>query len=346
MPYITTISLEKTVKEMLEKWGVPENQAKIITETVVYAHTHEKHTHGITRMPIYKTKMDNNLMPSITNVEIVSETPALSVMDCNNGFGQIAAYEGMMDAIKRARLYGIGACFVRNSNNFGVAGYFGELAANEGMLGMIVSASGPAIAPEGGTKNIFGTNPICYAFPTSDGNVVLDMAITAAARGKIRLAQRNGEKIPYGWAVDKNGNPTDDPTKALEGNMLAIGGVKGFGLAMVIDMMAGLLSGSAFGGNIKPLGAKDGYSRHGHMMLSINIEALMPQDEYQEKIEEFVKNIKACGKSDNILLPGENSRKKAAANKVKFELKEKMINDFNQIAEDNGLVNRLEIVEK
>jgi L-2-hydroxycarboxylate dehydrogenase (NAD+) len=132
MSYISTESLKNTVNEMLISWNIPTEQAAIITDTVVYAHTHEKHTHGITRMGIYKTKMDNGWMPANTNVEIVSETPAITIMDCNNGFGQVAAYEGVKEATKKAEAMGIGAVFVRNSNNFGVAGYFGGCKKRNG----------------------------------------------------------------------------------------------------------------------------------------------------------------------------------------------------------------------
>lgn len=346
MAYVLISSLETVVKEVLISFGVPAEQAAIITDTVAYAHSHEKHTHGITRIPIYEKKINNNLMTAETQVIKALELPAVTVFDCQNGFGQIAAYKAMEESINKAKINGIGAAFVRNSNNFGVAGYFGEIAANENMVGIVITSSGPAIAPEGGNKPIFGTNPICCAFPTSEGNVVLDMAVSASARGKIRLAKINGEKIPFGWAVDKEGNPTDDPDKALEGNMLAIGGVKGFGLAMVIDMLAGLLSGSAFGGNIKPLGAEDGYSRHGHMMMAIDIKQLLDLNEYEEKITEFIKNIKSCGAPGKIFLPGEQSRIKAAENSEKVELKDKQIDDLKLLAERLGVTERLEIVEK
>ena len=344
MGYISVDSLRKSVEELLLVWGVPQEQADIITDTVVYAHQHEKHTHGITRLPIYKKKMDNALMTADTRVETAIDLPAMAVLDCNNGFGQIAAYHAMKETIKKAKEAGIAATFVRNSNNFGVAGYFGEMAAQKNMIGMIITSSGPAIAPEGGVKSIFGTNPFCCAFPTSDGNVVLDMAMSAAARGKIRLAEKNNEKIPFGWAVDKEGNPTDNPAKALEGNMLAIGGVKGFGLAMVIDMLAGLMSGSAYGGNVKPLGAEDGYSRHGHMCVVIDIEQLMTLEEYNQKITEFVKNIKACGEMGKVFLPGERSALKAQKNFEVVELKDKQIDDYNQLAEQYGLENKLRVV--
>ena len=346
MAYITVNSLRNASKELLEKWNVPINQAEIIADTIVYAHTHEKHTHGITRLPIYEKKIRKKLMSDNTVVEKITDTISMTVFDCHDGFGQISAYEAMKNSINKAKETGIGISFVRNSNNFGVAGYFGELAANENMVGVVITSSGPAIAPPGGTKSIFGTNPICCAFPSKKGNIVLDMAISQVARGKIRLAEKNGEKIPFGWAVDKNGNPTDDPLEALKGNMLAIGGIKGFGLAMSIDIIAGLLSGSAFGGNIKPLGAEDGPSRHGHVVTAIDIAKLMPLEEYDTKIEMLIKAVKGCGEPGEIFMPGEKSGKRALENEEKVKLKEKQIDDFNKLAAETGILNRLEIVEE
>lgn len=338
-------SLRSCTQELLISWRIPVEQADIITDTVVYAHQHEKHTHGITRLPIYKKKIDQGWLTPDTQPSVVKDFAALSVLDCNNGFGQVVASQAMNLAVDKAEQLGLGAVFVANSNNFGVAGYFGEIASNRGMIGMVLTASAPAIAPEGGQKSIFGTNPICVAFPSEDGSYVLDMAISAAARGKIRLAEKNGEKIPFGWAVDKDGNPTDDPTAALAGNMLAIGGVKGFGLAMVADLLAGLLSGSAFGGNIKPLACESDFSRHGHLFLAVNIGKLMSQDEYNKKMNEFVANIKACGEPGAISLPGERSRKKAVINKDCVELKQKQIDDFNLLLQENGITNKLIISE-
>lgn len=338
-------SLSVCTKELLSSWGVPFAQADMITDTIVYAHQHEKHTHGITRLPIYKKKIDQGWLTANTRPTVVTDFAAISVLDCNNGFGQIVASEAMNLAVDKAEQYGIGAIFVANSNNFGVAGYFGEIAAKRGMVGIVLTASAPAIAPEGGHRSIFGTNPICVAFPSKDGNYVLDMAISAAARGKIRLAEKNGEKIPLGWAVDKDGNPTEDPTVALAGNMLAIGGVKGFGLAMVSDLLAGLLSGSAFGGKIKPLACETDFSRHGHLVVAININKLMSQEEYIRKMQEFVENIKACGDTGAISIPGERSRKKAVANFESVELKQKQIDDFNLLLKENGIDNSLTVIE-
>lgn len=312
-------------------WGVPENQAKLIADTIVYAHRHEKHTHGITRLPIYRKKMLLGLMTPHTACTAVTDFAAIAVLDCGNGFGQVAADAAMRLAVGKAAQFGIGAVFVRNSNNFGVAGYFGEIAADSGMAGFAVTASAPAITPPTGSRAIFGTNPYCYAFPSPHGNIVLDMAVSVAARGKIRLAQKNGERIPLGWAVDKDGRPTDDPQEALSGFLLAIGGVKGFGLSLVADMLAGLMSGSAFGGDILPLAAESGPSRHGHLFAAVDISKLMAIDEYNRKVLELEANLKACGAPGSIQLPGERSRLKAAANAETVELKQKQIDDFEAL---------------
>ena len=333
MGYVTVESLRNTTEALLRTWSVPEEQAAIIADTVVYAHTHEKHTHGITRMSIYRKKMDEGNMAADTRLTTKIDAPALAVLQSNNGFGQVAAYEGMKRCMEKARNTGVAAVFISDSNNFGVTGYFGEIAAREGMVGIVITSSGPAVAPLGGVRSIFGTNPICCAFPAPEGNIVLDMAISEAARGKIRLAQKNGEKIPFGWAVDKDGNPTDDPTRALEGNMLAIGGVKGFGLAMSIDILAGLLSGSAFGGGTKPLAASDGPSRHGHMLMAINIGQMMEREEYDSKITQLIANVKACGQPGMIQMPGERSAKKAEKNRYAVSLNDKQITDYNALAE-------------
>lgn len=345
MAYVRNENLENITVKLLQNWGVPTGQAEVIADTIVYAHRHEKHTHGITRMSIYQRKIESGLMSKETVVSKITDLGSITVLDCNDGFGQVAAYEAMKNSIHKAGAMGMAATFVRNSNNFGVAGYFGEMATKEGMVGIVLTSSGPAVAPPGGTKSIFGTNPVCFAFPTEKGNIILDMAISEAARGKIRLAQKNGEKIPLGWAVDSQGNPTDDPEKALQGNMLAIGGIKGFGLAMVNDIMAGLLSGSAFGGDIKPLGYGGGPSRHGHVLIAIDISKLMDINEYYVKIDKLIKNVKSCGESGKIFMPGERSAEYAKKNETKVDLKINLIEEYNQLTAKFGIKEKLEVIK-
>lgn len=331
MAVVTIEHIRSGSERLLQAWGVPAHQAELIADTIVYAHRHGKHTHGITRLPIYRRKIGLGLMSARTDCRVVQDFAAVGVMDCNDGFGQVAADSAMRLAVEKASRFGIGAVFVRNSNNFGVAGYFGEIAARADMAGFLVTASAPAIAPQGGRRPVFGTNPYCYAFPSPNGNIVLDMSVSVAARGKIRLAQKNGEKIPLGWAVDRNGDPTDDPAMALAGNLLAIGGAKGFGLALVADVLAGLLSGSAFGGEIKPLAAEDAPSRHGHFFAAIDISRLMDKDEYARKIVELERNLKSCGEDGTIFMPGERSRRKSQENSETVEIGDRQADDFNAL---------------
>ena len=331
MAVVTIDHIRSGSERLLQSWGVPAQQAGLIADTIIYAHRHGKHTHGVTRLPIYRRKIELGLMSPCTDCRMVQDFAAIGVMDCQNGFGQVAADSAMQLAVEKATKFGIGAMFVRNSNNFGVAGYFGEIAAMVGMAGFVVTASAPALAPQGGRKSVFGTNPYCYAFPSPNGNIVLDMSVSVAARGKIRLAQKNGEKIPLGWAVDKNGEPTDDPAEALAGNLLAIGGAKGFGLALVADVLAGLLSGSAFGGEVKPLATEYAPSRHGHFFAAIDISRLMPEEEYARKILELERNLKSCGEDDRIFLPGERSRRKAQENSETVEIGDRQAKDFDAL---------------
>src|SRR5690554_50296 len=233
--YIENIKI--VAENILKKIGVPVEQAKIIVDTIEYAHLTNKGTHGIGRLPIYVRKIKEGLMSAETIMDLINETSVISHYNANNGFGQVAAYIGMNTAIKKAKENGIAAVGIRCSNNFGTAGYFVKMAAKENMIGFIFSNSSPAIAPTGGSKPIFGTNPIAIGFPGGNNKplVILDLATSNAARGKIRLAAANGQSIPANWALDAGGQPTTDPNEALKGTMIPIGGYKGYGLSLIVD---------------------------------------------------------------------------------------------------------------
>ena len=334
MAYVRVEQIRKMSELILCAVGVPKEQASIIADTVVYAHTHLRATHGITRFPIYIRKIRQKLMSADTKLEVVCDLQALAVMDAHNGFGQIAAWEGIHRCIEKARICGIGGVGIRNSNNFGVTAFFGELAAKEHLVGIIVGAASPAIAPTGGSRPIFGTNPICIALPNREGKmpIVLDMATSEAARGKIRLAAKNGENIPFGWAIDENGRPTDDPFAALRGTMLPIGGYKGYGLSLMIDVLGGLLTGNPFGGEIKPLNEPHDFSQHGHAMMAINIESIMPYSEYLSKIDLLIERIRECGEPGSVLLPGEKEFEAYMQNSDIVDITDKQIEEFNELA--------------
>ena len=306
---LSVASVRNTLMQLLDSFGVPRDQSEIIINSIVYAHQSGKGTHGLGRVPLYIKKIQSGFMSAVTGDELIRDSPVVAVMDAKNGFGQVAATKAMELCIKKATIHGIGLVGVRNSNNFGTASFIAEQAVTHGMIGIVLGNSGPAIAPTGGSRPIFGTNPLAIAFPNPMGKfpISLDMATSAVARGKIRQAAKNGEKIPFGWALDKNGQPTDDPLQALAGSMIPIGDHKGYGLSLVIDILAGLLTGSAFGGDVHPLGDMSANSNYGHFCMAINIEFFMSLDDWAKKTNLLFDNVKKATSVDYISIPGERS---------------------------------------
>ncbi|SEG19108.1 malate dehydrogenase (NAD) /L-sulfolactate dehydrogenase [Eubacterium ruminantium] len=328
-------NIRKVSSEILMASGVPKEHADMVADTIVYAHTRGKHTHGLGRINIYLRKIKENLMAADTPMEVLHDFGAVCHYDAHNGFGQVAAYIGMQTAIERAEKFGIGFVLVKDSNNFGTAGYFSKLAADKKMIGFVCANSGPAIAPAVGGKALFGTNPISMAYPTDDPEnpVIFDMATSTAARGKIRLAAKNGESIPADWALDENGQPTIDPNKALLGSMLPIGGYKGVGLSLMVDFLAGLMSGAAFAGDVKNLNHKTELSRYGHALIAIDITKFMDYNEYLEKNEYLTGRVHEYGGT----LPGEHSFEYVKQYRDEVDIPDKQYAEINDIAKSLGL---------
>jgi L-2-hydroxycarboxylate dehydrogenase (NAD+) len=336
MPEIEISKIDLVVREVLEKVGVSSEHSEIISDTILFAHKTGKGTHGITRLPIYVKKIRNGSLNSKSEFSFLKDAGVVSVMDANHGFGQLAAKYALDKAIDKAATFGVGVVTVRNSNNFGTAAYFLDYAVKEGVIAIIMANSAPAIAPWGGDKPLFGTNPIGFGFPVREGKppIIFDMATSLAARGKIRLAAKNGESIPLGWALDENGHPTNDPNKALKGTLLPIGEHKGSGLSLTIDVLSGLLSGSAFAGDVKPLNTDGAYSGNGHFILAMNIRFFMEYEEYLQKMDYLLTKYKESNNSNPIFYPGENAHNNALKNQTKVTLGEKPIQEINELLRD------------
>ena len=339
MVEIKTSKVEQVSREILKRCGVPMEQARVITSSIIYAHSREKHSHGIGRLPIYVRKIKQGLMSAKTNIKVLEETLVISNIDANNGFGQVAGAIAMERAIDISDVYGIGVVGVRNSNNFGAAGFLGEMAANKGFIGIVLGNSAPAIAPHGGKKALLGTNPLCVAFPCGNGKppIVLDMACSVSARGKIRLAKNNNQKIPLGWALDQNGNPTTNPIEALKGTLVPIGGHKGYGLSLIIDILAGLLTGSAFGGEAKPLNYPTEPSNYGHMVIVMNPSFFMDYETYLNKMNVLVQRVKFSDEQAEILILGEKSFSNSLKWKETIELPRYQVDEINLLSKLLGM---------
>jgi LDH2 family malate/lactate/ureidoglycolate dehydrogenase len=212
------------------------------------------------------------------------------------------------------------------------------MAAEEGMVGMVMSNSAPSMPPWGGAEPFLGTNPLSIAIPgASEGPVILDMSSSVVARGKIRLAQRTKETIPLGWALDETGQPTTDPVAALKGTLLPIGGPKGYGLALMIDILAGLLSGSQYGPNVKTFHELLGPTGIGVFFVAIDIERFMPLHQFRDLMTSYagsIKKIKKAKDVSRIYLPGEielEKEKKSLAEGI--ELSDSVVGNLNQLLE-------------
>lgn len=343
MPKVKVKDIDEITAEVLGKNGVDQDSIHIILETIHFANGRGVASHGIGRLPLYVKKIQSGFLNPVNEVTQVISNGAMAVYDAKNGFGQVAAHIAMKHAIQMAEMNAISVVGVRNSNNFGMAGYFGEMAAKAGKVAIICANSAPAIAPTGGSKALFGTNPICFAIPSTTGNnpIVLDMAVAVAARGKIRLAAKEGKEIPNSWAVDEKGNATTDPLEALKGTLLPIGGYKGYGLALMVDFLAGLLTGSAYGGQVSPLSKMDTASGNGHLFIVIDIRKFLDKKEYEIKMKEFISAIKTAGEQGEILLPGERGYRESDSHGELIEVPQAQINEINEIAEMCGIEKRL-----
>lgn len=345
---VTIRSIDQVVTETLKACGTDEASLAAVLDTVHYANRCGVPTHGVGRLPLYVKKIKSGNFDPVDKVEVISDSGATALLDAHNCFGQIAGKKAMDIAIAKAKETGIAICGVRNSNNFSAAGYFGHYAAKQGLAAIVCANAAPAIAPTGGNKTIFGTNPICFAFPGTEKRnpIILDMATTVAARGKIRLAAKNGEKIPTDWAVDADGKPTDDPNEALKGSLLPIGGYKGYGLSLFIDLFAGLLMGSAFAGGVKPLSKMDAPSGNGHMFIVFDVARFMTPQEHAERLDFFYDAVKACGEEGCVWMPGEKELTKAAVQTDTVEISAKQFEEINAAAESVGAAGRLEEVNE
>ena len=314
MKKIPATQLEIFAKDLLHAMGVRPSDAEILWDSMAYADLRGKTTHGVARLPLYWKNIQAGTIDPQAQPVIVSDKGALAVLDACNGFGQIAAARAVKLAVQKAKTFGISAVGVRNSNNFGAAGYYGLLAAEQGVASLVMANASPALVAPGASAPVLGTNPLCFAAPgvsAADGanggadcpSIIFDMASTVAARSKIRLALKNQEAIPQDWAVDAAGNPTSNPKEALAGALLPVGGAKGYGLALMVDYFAGLLTGSAFAGQVKPLGNTGAPSRNGHFFIAVDVAAFYGEDEYQERYNELVEALKASGEA--VRLPGE-----------------------------------------
>lgn len=307
--FVPADALLEACKRILQNVGVPEDQARLIAEVIVAADLRGVSSHGVLRLPAYVHRVQAGLMTADTQLRVIRERGATVLLDAQGGFGQVAGVYAMNQAVERARQYGVGVVAVRNANHFGIAAYYTMMALPHRMIGIAATNAAPSMAAWGGTAAVLGTNPISVAIPTGqEVDIVLDMAASIVARGKIRSAASKGERIPLGWALDAEGRPTEDPEAALKGTLLPIGGPKGYGLALVVDVLAGVLTGSDYSIYLASLHDLSQRASVGFVMQAVDITAFTDWAEYTEDMQSLIDVIRNSPRApgvDRIYLPGE-----------------------------------------
>jgi LDH2 family malate/lactate/ureidoglycolate dehydrogenase len=306
---VPVATLQKHCQGVLMKVGLRETHAALVAESLVFADLRGVSSHGVVRLASYLDRVKAGVMEVDPEMECVRDHAASALLDARNGFGQIAGARAMDIAIRKAHDAGAGIAAVKNSNHFGVAAFYAMRAVAAKMVGVVLTNASPAMTPYNAKTRLLGTNPLAVAIPAgSQKPIVLDMSTSVVARGKIRLAAgRPGEKIPLGWAVDAEGKPTDDPAAAMKGSLTPIGGPKGAGLSLVIDLLCGALTGTALTGEVKNITDTSGRSRTGHMFAAINVARFIDARTFLQSIDTVIQGIKALPSADGtpVYLPGE-----------------------------------------
>ena len=312
--------LKREVIKIFKKFGLNNNHATISANALINAELVGEFGHGLSRLKMYCDRLKKKLINPKPKIKIKKISESISHVDANDSIGFVAADIAIKQAIKNAKKTGIGMVAVKNSGHYGLSGYYAEQAVKKNLVTMIYTSAPPAVAPHGTFKSLFGTNPICFGTPTgSKIPFILDTSISMNNRGKIRLAARNNQKIPAGVALDKFGKPTIDAKKALKGVQLPIAGFRGSGLAWMIDILTGVLTGSNHAGRVKdPFDDFSGPQNIGHLFITFKTNLFVKN--YNKRIKNNIKTIKRLPKIKgvkNIMYPGENKFKRFKTNSKK-----------------------------
>ena len=327
--------IKSIVKEIFIKHKFSSEHAKICADALINAEQVGAYGHGLSRLKMYCDRIKKKVINAKPKIKIKNISRSISQIDANDSIGFVAADMAIKTAIKNAKKTGLGLVGVKNSGHYGLSGYYAEQATKKNLVTMIFTNAPPAVAPHGALKSLFGTNPICFGTPTgSKIPFILDTSISMINRGKIRVAARNNQKIPEGVALDNKGRPTTDAKKALEGVQLPIAGFRGSGLAWMVDILSGVLTGGNHAGKVKdPFDDFTGPQNIGHLFFTFKPNLFV--NNYNQRIKENIKTIKKLPKINGvkeILYPGQNKFKRFQINS------KKEINIPSNIAEDIRLL--------
>jgi LDH2 family malate/lactate/ureidoglycolate dehydrogenase len=308
--FVTPESLELFIAEVFSKAGCEKSGARTMANCLVQTNLWGIDSHGVLRTGKYLERLRSGAMNPAPTIRSLKSDGGLEVLDADNGSGYVAGCAAMERAIEIAKQGNIAAVGIFNSNHCGATSLYARMALEHDMIGIAMSNVAPNMVMTGGSRPITGNNPIAVAVPTfGDFAFVLDISLSAVAGGKLLVAAKNGEEIPLGWATDKDGRPTTDPKAGFEGFLMPLGGHKGFGLSLLVDLLCGVITGGSFQHELKSMYRypRDP-SNTAHLMIVINPLVFMTKTQLQERMHAFITTIKESpmwDSKDEMLLPGE-----------------------------------------
>ena len=304
--------LRSKLIKIFEKHKLPKKHSKISANYLIKAELVEAKTHGLTRLKMYCDRIRKKLINPKPKIKIKKISQSISHIDADNSIGFVSADIGVNQAIKNAKKTGIGLVAIKRSGHFGLSSFYAEQAVKKKLIVFCFTNAPPALAPHGAKKSLFGTNPICFGVPTGKTPYILDTSVSVINRGKIRHAHKFGKKIPYGVALDKSGNITTNAKQALKGTQLPIAGFKGSGLAWMVDILSGVLTGSNHSGKIKdPFDDFSGPQNVGHLFITIDPKVFIGKN-FVKEMKKSIRAVKSLPKAKGfnaILYPGERKNK-------------------------------------
>ena len=317
---LKTQNLKKEVIKIFKKHGLSNDHATISANALINAELVGAYGHGLSRLKMYCDRISKKLINPKPKIKIKKISQSISHINADDSIGFVAADIAIKKAIQNAKKTGVGLVAVKNSGHYGLSGYYAEQAVKKNLVAMIYTNAPPAVAPYGALKSLFGTNPICFGTPTgSKIPFILDTSISMINRGKIRVAARNNQKIPLSVALDKFGKPTTDAKKALQGVQLPIAGFRGSGLAWMVDILSGVLTGGNHAGRVKdPFDDFSGPQNIGHLFITFKTNLFV--NNYNKRIKDNINKIKRLPKIKGIkeiMYPGQNKYKRLKINSKK-----------------------------
>ena len=307
--------LTEFIARVLEFVGFPSADARRVAALIAEADARGAEGHGVFRLPQYVKRIQSGGINTRPNIHVIREQPATALLDGDNAMGHLVMSRAAEIAIEKARAAGVAWVGARNSNHAGPASLYARMPLAHDMVGIYIAVgSANHLPPWGGTAMLLSTNPIAIAVPgLRHPAIVLDMATTNAAYGKVKIKAQRNEPMPEGWMMDRQGQPLTDPKRAGEGFLLPIGGPKGYGLALMFGLLAGSLNGAAFGKDVVDFNHDfASLTNTGHLIIAANIAAFADVKTFKEKVDEIWDEMKASPMIpgfDEIRLPGERSAK-------------------------------------